>query len=379
MKDKQALVCAEDPRTDSDDYRFMARAFELARRAYYSARPNPRVGCVLAKDSRIIGEGFHYRAGEAHAEVNALREAGDAARGGTAYTTLEPCSHQGRTPPCSSALIEAGVARVVYAVGDPDPRVAGRGAHQLRAAGIRVSDSIMAEEAVTLNRGFFRRMRDRVPMVRVKIGMTLDAKIALQNGASQWITSAEARADGQRLRAESGAILTGVGTVIADDPALTVRDDRFDLGGRQPLRVVLDTNLRVPPSSRVFREAGETRVLSVIDQGGAADALRTVGASVKRCPESPEGLNLEAVLRHLGECEINDVLVEAGPTVVSAFLQGGLCDELIVYTAPRIFGDSARDSFRLPPPVGLNTAAALEFVDSRRVGPDLRITLKPRV
>ena len=371
-------MCSATLRVETDDYRFMARALELARRGYYSARPNPRVGCVLTKDGRIIGEGFHYRAGEMHAEVNALRDAGDAARGGTAYVTLEPCCHQGGTPPCSSALIEAGVVRVVYAAGDPNPRVAGGGARQLRAAGIEVTDSIMVNEAVILNRGFFRRMYHCVPLVKVKIGMTIDARIALESGASQWITSAEARADVQCLRAASGAILTGVGTVIADDPALTVRDDRFDIAGRQPLRVILDTHLRIPPSSRVFSEVGETRVFSTTDEGAAADALRAAGAIVERCPESLGGLDLKAVLQRLGEWEINDVLIEAGPTVASAFLQAGLCDELIVYVAPVIFGNSAHDAFRLPAPAGVNSANGLEFVDLRRVGPDLRLTLKPQ-
>ncbi len=219
----------------------MTRAIELARKGYYSARPNPRVGCLLTKAGEVVGEGFHYRAGEPHAEIMALRSARERARGATAYVTLEPCCHHGRTPPCTHALIEAGVSRVVYASGDPNPRVAGGGVAQLNAAGVEVGAPILTAEAERLNRGFFRRMRDGVPFVTVKVGMSLDAKIALESGESRWITSAAARADVQRLRAESGAVVTGVGTVIADDPALTVRDARFDIAGLQPLRVILDS------------------------------------------------------------------------------------------------------------------------------------------
>jgi diaminohydroxyphosphoribosylaminopyrimidine deaminase / 5-amino-6-(5-phosphoribosylamino)uracil reductase len=369
---------AAETRTATDDHRIMARALQLARQGYYSARPNPRVGCVVTKDGRIVGEGYHYRAGEPHAEVNALREAGDAARGGTAYVTLEPCCHRGRTSPCTGALIAARVARVVYATGDPNPRVAGRGARQLRAAGIEVTDSVMADQAVVLNRGFFRRMRDGVPFVSIKIGMTMDGKVALESGASQWITSAPARADVQRLRAASGAILTGVETVIADDPSLTVRDERFDIGGRQPLRVILDTRARVPPSSRIFRQPGETLVFTVNDGDKAVDALAAVGAIVEHAPRSPAGLDLEAILRRLAVREINDVLIEAGPRIVGGFIREGLFDELLIYVAPTIFGDSARDAFKLPLLTSLDSATALEFVDIRRVGADLRVTLQPR-
>jgi len=364
-------------RIDTDDYRFMARALELAERGYYSTRPNPRVGCVVAKGGLIVGEGFHYRAGEPHAEVNALGDAAHDARGATVYVTLEPCSHHGRTPPCTDALISAGVARVVYAAGDPNPRVGGRGARKLREAGIEVTDSIMADQAVVLNRGFFRRMRDGVPFVSVKLGMTIDAKVALESGASKWITSPAARADVQRLRAASDAIVTGVGTVVADDPALTVRDQRFDTGGLQPLRVILDTDLRVSPSSRIFCAPGETLVFTASDDMAAAEALRNKGASVEQCPRTPDGLDLAAILRRLGEREVNEVLVEAGPTVAGAFMQSGLFDELILYMAPRIFGERARDAFQIPPPLSVDSAIAFEFVDLRRVGSDLRVTLKP--
>lgn len=354
----------------------MARALELAQRGYYSSRPNPRVGCVIARDGSVVGEGFHYRTGEAHAEVNALRDAGDQARGGTAYVTLEPCCHHGRTPPCTAALIDSGVTRVVYAAGDPNPRVAGEGAEQLRAAGIEVTGSLMAQESARLNRGFFRRMRDGIPFVTVKLGMSLDAKVALATGASKWITSGAARADVQRLRAASGAILTGAGTVLADDPAMTVRDERFDTGGRQPLRVILDSQLRVAPSSKIFRQAGETLVLTTADSGPKAAALRAAGATVEHCPAASGGLDLAAVLRGLAAREVNDVLVEAGPGITGAFIGDGLFDELIIYMAPKTLGEGAFDAFKLAPPLNLDSARALSFVDVRHVGGDLRLTLR---
>ena len=371
-------MCAAQVRSVVDDARYMARALQLAERGYYSARPNPRVGCVVTNGGRIVGEGFHYCAGEPHAEVNALDVAGDAARGGTVYVTLEPCCHHGLTPPCTGALIAAGVARVVYGAMDPDPRVAGRGVERLREAGIEIGDGVMAERVTALNRGFFRRMRDGLPFVSIKIGMTIDAKIALETGASRWITSAAARSDVQRLRAANGAIITGVGTVIADDPALTVRDKRFDIARRQPLRVILDTDARVPPSSKIFRQAGETIVFTANNDANIVAALESVGAKIEHVRRLDAGLDLEAILRRLASLEINDVLVEAGPAIVRSFIHGGLFDELVIYMAPTIFGDSAIDAFHLPPPFGIDAASALEFVDVRRVGTDLRVTLRPR-
>lgn len=365
------------PGSDGDDYKFMAQALELAARGYYSTRPNPRVGCVVTNNGNVVSEGFHYRAGEPHAEANALRAAGDRARGATAYITLEPCCHHGRTPPCTDALIAAGVRRVVYAASDPNPQVAGNGALQLRAAGIEVVDSVMSAPAAEMNRGFMQRMRIGMPYVTLKIGMTMDAKIALNSGASRWITSAAARADVQRLRAASGAIVTGVGTVIADDPALTVRDKRFDTAGMQPLRVILDTHLRTPSSSKIFHEVGETLVFTASEDHRLAEVLGAQGAVVERLPLAASGLELKAVLRRLAELEVNEVLVEAGPRVVGAFVQQCLFDEIVVYVAPKLFGNSATDAFALPVLLNIDSAAELEFANVRSVGPDLRVTLRP--
>jgi len=369
-------VSSTVPSPDSADYSFMAQALQLAARGYNSARPNPRVGCVITNDGQVVSEGFHYRTGEPHAEANALSAAGERARGGTAYITLEPCCHRGRTLPCTDALIAAGVSRVVYAASDPNPRVSGNGARALIAAGIEVVDSVMNAEAEEMNRGFMRRMRDGVPLVVVKVGMTMDAKIALETGASQWITSTAARADVQRLRAASGAIVTGVGTVLADDPALTVRGNRFDNAGMQPLRVILDTHLRSPSSSRIFREAGETLVFTASTDARRTEALQALGAVVESCPVTAAGLDLEVILQRLAAREVNEVLVEAGPAVVGAFVRDHLFDDLVIYLAPKIFGNSAIGAFALPALLNIDSATELEIVNVRKVGPDLRITMR---
>ena len=361
---------------DADDYKFMAQALQLAARGYYSARPNPRVGCIVTSDGVVVGEGFHYRAGEPHAEVNALRAAGEQARGGTAYVTLEPCCHHGRTPPCTEALIDAGIARVVYAASDPNPQVAGAGALQLRDAGIEIVDSVMSKSAAEMNRGFMQRMRRGVPYVTLKIGMTIDAKTALKSGASQWITSAAARADVQRLRAASGAIVTGVGTVADDDPSLTLRDERFDTAGQQPLRVILDTHLRTPSSSKIFRQAGDTLIFTASRDRQLADALIASGATIEPCPQRAVGLDLQAVLARLAAREVNEVLVEAGPRVVGAFIEQRLFDEIVVYIAPKLLGNSATDAFALPDLLSIDSAPPLDFVNVRTIGPDLRLTLR---
>ena len=363
--------------TDVRDFEFMARALQLAERGYYSAKPNPRVGCVLVKDGRIIGEGYHHAAGMPHAEIDALAKAGEP-RGATAYVTLEPCCHHGRTPPCADALIEAGIARVVYAIGDPNPRVDGGGAARLVAAGIEVREGVMTQAAERLNRGFFRRMRGGVPFVTVKLGMSLDARTALPSGESQWITSSSARADVQRLRAEAGAIVTGSGTIIADDPSLTVRDERFDIAGVQPLRVILDPGLRVQPPLKLFETPGEVLVFTANTDDGAATELRDAGAEIERVPRAGSGLDLAVILERLAARNINEVLVEAGPTLAAAFIVGDFADEIIAYVAPKILGDASRSAFALPAPPTLDHARELEFVDVRQLGGDLRLTLAPR-
>ncbi len=364
-----------------NDHGWMARALRLARRGLYTTDPNPRVGCVLVDGGRVVGEGWHARAGEPHAEVHALRAAGERARGATAYVTLEPCSHHGRTPPCADALAEAGVARVVAAMTDPNPLVAGEGLERLRAVGIEVESGVLQAQAEALNPGFVSRMRRGRPWLRCKLAMSLDGRTAMASGESRWITGAAARADVQRLRARSSAILTGIGTVLADDPSLNVRLSADALYGvepvRQPLRVVLDTRLQMPASARLLGLEGETLVLTANQDVAARAALEAAGAEVVQVAARDGRLDLRAVLALLAQREINEVLVESGPTLAGALLGAGLIDELVVYMAPHVMGDAARGLFRLP---GLDRMAdriALEWADVRRVGTDLRLTLVP--
>jgi diaminohydroxyphosphoribosylaminopyrimidine deaminase/5-amino-6-(5-phosphoribosylamino)uracil reductase len=362
----------------------MARALELAARGLYTTDPNPRVGCVLARDGRAIGEGWHVRAGEPHAEVLALRAAGPQARGAIAYVTLEPCSHTGRTPPCADALIEAGVARVVCSSVDPNPRVAGAGIARLRAAGIGVSvlagvlpmgESLvreaLAREARALNVGFFSRFERGRPWVRLKLAMSLDARTAPASGGRVWISSEASRVDVQVWRARSGAILTGAGTVRTDDPRLDVRL-AYGSWIRQPLRVLLDPMLSCPGSAKIFQ--GEGALVFA-----AADApARTPTARVERLPRAAGGLDLHAVTARLAELEVNELLVECGPRLAGAFMAAGLVDELVLYMAPSLLGADAAPLLHLSglgPPGSL---PAFEFQDVRRIGPDLRLILTPK-
>ncbi|MDR2877866.1 MAG: bifunctional diaminohydroxyphosphoribosylaminopyrimidine deaminase/5-amino-6-(5-phosphoribosylamino)uracil reductase RibD [Chromatiales bacterium] len=365
--------------TDSDDRRFMARALELAARGLYSTHPNPRVGCVLVRAGEIVGEGWHERAGEAHAEVAALRAAGAAAHGATAYVTLEPCQHHGRTPPCVDALLRAGVTRVVAAMEDPDPRNAGAGLAALRAASVQVESGLLAVQAEALNPGFIMRHRGGRPFVRCKLGMTLDGRTATATGESRWITGVAARRDVQRLRARSAAIMTGIGTVLADDPSLTIRLDEIDLDQaqaaptHQPLRVVLDSALHMPHDARLLSQLGNTLIVSA----GASNALEFVsrrGVEVLACASADGRIDLRALLAILAEREINELLLEAGPTLSGAMLQAGLIDELVLYVAPKLLGDNARGLFALPGLNRLAQAPALEVTDMRAVGDDWRIT-----
>ncbi len=353
----------------------MARALELAARGFYSTRPNPRVGCVIVKNGTIVGEGFHYRAGEAHAEVLALQAAEAAAVGATAYVTLEPCCHYGRTPPCVQALIGARLARVVYAVEDPNPRVAGGGARVLTQAGIAVAGGLLAVPARELNRGFFLRHTRGRPFVTAKVGMSLDGKVALANGVSQWITGAAARADVQRLRAGVDAILTGIGTVLADDPQLNVRDAKFDLAGRAPLRLVLDSGLRTPPGARIFGNLGEVWIFA--DENFAGRGVPPGAARVEFLARTAQGLDLAALFRRLGELELNEILVEAGPTLVGSLLAARLIDELVLYIAPVILGHTARSAFPLPELTSLSDAYRWQVIERVQVGGDERLRLAP--
>jgi diaminohydroxyphosphoribosylaminopyrimidine deaminase/5-amino-6-(5-phosphoribosylamino)uracil reductase len=356
------------------DEQMMRRALELAARGRYSTPPNPRVGCVLTQGERVIGEAFHRKSGEAHAEALALAAAGVAARGATAYVTLEPHSHQSRTPPCSEALIRAGVRRVVCAVLDVNPEVRGNGVRQLREAGVQVDVGLCEREASELNAGFEKRMTSGLPRVIVKVAASLDGRVALANGRSQWITGEAARADVQRLRAEVGAVLTGVETVLADDPRLTVRDPSLDLAGRKPLRVVLDTRLRTPASAKLFDDAAPVLIFAGADASGATNATAEVIRSVL---DDRGRIDLVHVFRELAARECNDVLVEAGPTLAGRILELGLFDELIVYLAPKVLGGDARAMLELPRLESLDAALRFELKHAHTVGSDFKLVWRP--
>jgi diaminohydroxyphosphoribosylaminopyrimidine deaminase/5-amino-6-(5-phosphoribosylamino)uracil reductase len=361
------------------DYEHMARALQLAANGLYDTAPNPAVGCVLVKGARVVGTGWTAPAGGPHAEIVALKAAGAAARGASAYVTLEPCCHTGRTGPCTKALLAAGVVRVVFAGRDPNPRVNGGGAAELEAAGVTVEGGVMEHEAEPLNRGFFTRMRRGVPYVRSKLAVSLDGRTALANGASQWITSVEARGDVHRWRARSSAVLTGSGTIVEDDPSLDARRPEAEIpesiGIKQPLRVVIDARLKMPPTARTLSLPGEVLVLTTraLDDP-KAQALRAAGARIDRIAGDAEHCDLRAVIAHLGGLEINDVWVEAGAGLNGALLKAGLIDELIIYMAPRVLGATARGMFEVPALESLADATQVSFDDIRRIGTDLRIT-----
>ncbi len=350
----------------------MARAIELARNGLYTTDPNPSVGCVLVKDGVVVGEGWHMRAGGPHAEPNALAAAGSAARGATAYVTLEPCDHHGRTPPCSLALIEAGVERVVYALDDPNPQVSGRGGQRLREHGIHVQCGLMAEEAAAVIPGYLKRRRTGLPHVRVKLAASLDGRTALASGESRWITSTAARKDAQYGRARSSVILTGVGTILADDPALNVRIPESD---RQPMRAVLDSRLRTPSDSRVINREGAVLVIGVEDDARRRESLQRQGVEVQILPARDGRPDLAAVLGMLGARGANEVWVEAGATLAGAFIAAGLFDELVVYLAPTLLGPDARPLAQFPPLRELGERLQLRFTSMRQVGEDLCLTL----
>ena len=351
------------------DHEFMARALRLAEYGLFSTSPNPRVGCLIVKDGLVVGEGWHHRAGEAHAEINALQAAGEAAGGATAYVTLEPCSHHGRTPPCAEALIAARVGRVVAAMQDPNPQVAGQGLAQIRQAGIRVECGLLASEAQELNVGFVARMTRGRPWLRMKMAGSLDGKTALQNGVSQWITGPAARQDGHRWRARACAILTGIGTVRDDDPQLNVRG--VDTS-RQPLKVVVDSRLELSLDAQVLRD-GNVLVAAAVDDAARVAALRQLGADVVFLPGPGDKVDLLALMLELGRRGINEVHAEAGFKLNGSLLQAGLVDELLLYLAPCLIGDAARGMFNLPPLESLDGKRSLVMRDARLVGTDLRL------
>jgi diaminohydroxyphosphoribosylaminopyrimidine deaminase / 5-amino-6-(5-phosphoribosylamino)uracil reductase len=354
------------------DSQWMARALRLAEQGLDTTSPNPRVGCVLVNADKIVGEGWHERAGEPHAEVHALRAAGKAARGATAYVTLEPCSHFGRTPPCADALIAAGVARAVIAMQDPNPLVAGQGIAKLRAAGIAVDVGLMETAARDLNAGFVSRMTRGIPLVRSKIAASLDGRTALANGSSKWITGAAARSDVQHWRARSCAVLTGIGTVLADDPQLNVRNRE---NARQPLRVVLDSKLRISSAAKIL-QGGKTLIYTASTDAAKQQAVTECGAEVKVLAGSEGSVDLSAMLDDLGKRGINELLVESGRTLNGALLGAGLVDELVLYLAPQLLGDAARGLADLGMLTQLQQGVALEWKDVRQVGGDLRIVAK---
>ncbi len=356
----------------------MARALYLAALARNACDPNPRVGCVIDAEGEIAGEGWHRRAGEAHAEVNALREAGARARGATVYLTLEPCCHHGRTGPCTSELIDAGVARVVCAMTDPNPQVDGGGADRLRRAGIDVATGLMRAQAEELNRGFVQRMVAGRPYVTSKIAASLDGRTALADGASQWITGEAARADVQRMRARSSAILTGIGTVLADDPRLSVRLED-DGSWIPPARVIVDSGLRTPESARVFAAPGKVLLFSLQPAAAARKtALTAAGGQVETVSPAAGGVDLAAVMASLAAAGYNEVLVEAGARLNGALLDAGLVDELVVYQAPVLLGPAARPMFAIAPVTAMAQRPGFDLKSLRRVGPDWRLRLVPR-
>lgn len=361
---------------DQLNVEYMQRALRLAERGLYTTDPNPRVGCVIVNQGKIVGEGWHVRAGEDHAEILALKQAGTDASGATVYVTLEPCSHTGKTPPCADALVKAGVARVVAAMQDPNPEVAGQGLQLLQDRGILTETGLLEDQARKLNPGFIKRMEKGQPYVRVKMAMSLDGRTAMASGESQWITGEAARKDVQHYRARSSAVLTGIGTVLADNPSMNVRltSDDLEVSGdiRQPLRVVVDTHLHFPADAKMCTGDGNVLVVT-----GSNDAVQQDNYDVARVPVLHDRVNLDEVMRLLAEREINEVLVESGARLAGALMQRNLIDELVIYMAPHLMGDEARGLFSLPGLSQMKDRVELDIQDLRTVGKDLRIIAKP--
>ncbi|TDB59957.1 bifunctional diaminohydroxyphosphoribosylaminopyrimidine deaminase/5-amino-6-(5-phosphoribosylamino)uracil reductase RibD [Photorhabdus khanii] len=366
----------------NNDEKYMTRAFELARQGCFTTSPNPNVGCVIVRDGQIVGEGFHLRSGEPHAEVHALRMAGDKAKGATAYVTLEPCSHHGKTPPCADTLIAAGVSRVITAMQDPNPQVAGRGFYKLQQAGIEVEHGLMMEAAESLNKGFLKRMRTGFPYVQLKMAASLDGRTALASGESKWITSSQARYDVQKFRAQCSAILSSSSTVLADDPSLTVRWNELDAETqaiypeetlRQPVRVIVDSQNRVTPQHQVIQQPGHCWLARTkTDEHNWPENVEQI-----LLPAHGAGVDLVLLMMQLGKRQINTVWAECGPLLAGALLTLGLVDELIFYVAPKVLGDAACGLFTIPELKNLADAPEFNIFDVQQVGPDLRLRLRP--
>jgi diaminohydroxyphosphoribosylaminopyrimidine deaminase/5-amino-6-(5-phosphoribosylamino)uracil reductase len=355
------------------DYKCMASALQLARRGLATTHPNPRVGCVIARDGKVVGEGWHRKAGEAHAEIHALLDAGDKAVGASVYVTLEPCSHSGRTPPCVDALIDAKVARVVFAIKDPNPEINGNGSQRLQKAGIEVQSGLMAAEAEDINPGFLKRMRRGRPWVRIKLAQSMDGHVALANGSSQWISGSESRADVQNWRARSDAILTGIGTVLADDPSLNVRNGE---SANQPARIIIDSHWRTPVNARLLNLPGNV-LIAGLKEKPVPQVLRETGADCMGFPSFDGRVDMDAVLCKLAERGFNEIQVEAGATLCGTLIHQGLVDELLIYQAPIILGGAAVSPFALPRLDNMDDRVHLNWVDSRRIGKDMRFRFRP--
>ena len=355
------------------DHQLMSRALQLAEQGLYTSMPNPRVGCVIVKNGMVIGEGAHIKAGEPHAEVFALRQAGAAARGATLYVTLEPCSHTGRTPPCAQAIVDAGIATVITAMVDPNPLVAGNGLVFLQSHNITTASGLMQGQAHALNPGFIARMTRQKPFVRCKVASSLDGKTALSNGKSQWITSEAARLDVQHWRARSCAILTGIGTVLSDNPRMNVRLDNTT---RQPLKVIVDSQLQTPFDSHILLN-GDVLIAFVNDPKQKAGLLGNLGVSLIQIPNAAGKVDLNALLSHLANMQINEVLVEGGEGLNGALMSENLIDELLIYIAPKLMGNGAKGLFALPAFSQMQDVIELDFVDIRQIGVDIRLRAKP--
>ena len=391
---------------NANDYIYMTRALQLAEQGLFTTMPNPRVGCVIVKEGKIIGEGAHLKAGEPHAEVFAIQQAGDNAKGATAYITLEPCSHQGRTPPCTHALLKAGIAKVIAAMQDPNPLVAGSGLAHLQAHNIEVASGLMQAQAEALNLGFISRMTRKQPFIRCKIAASLDGKTALNNGASQWITSEPARLDVQYWRARSCAILTGIGTVLADNPSMSVRANTntpsplmgepaigfpASVGAkapnagvkgwgegeaiRQPIKVVVDSQLQTPINAKIL-QGGNVLIAFAQSNPQKEAQLLAAGAQLLCIPNEQNKVCLKTLLSHLAACEINEVLVEGGESLNGALLAQNLIDELLIYYAPKLMGSTAKGMFALPAFTQMSQAVDLDIIDMRQIGVDIRLRAK---
>jgi diaminohydroxyphosphoribosylaminopyrimidine deaminase / 5-amino-6-(5-phosphoribosylamino)uracil reductase len=367
----------------ANDHIYMTRALQLAEQGLYSTQPNPRVGCVIVKDGKVIGEGAHLKAGEPHAEVFALRQAGEQAKGATLYVTLEPCSHTGRTPPCSQAIIDAEISTVIVAMQDPNPQVSGSGLAHLQAHNVKVATGLMQAQAEALNPGFISRMTRQLPFVRSKIAASLDGKTALNNGASQWITGEAARADVQHWRARSCAILTGAGTVLADNPNMTVRSmpaGRMDIAF-QPMRIIVDSTLKTPPNAKILRSENKSCGNVLIAFAKASQKkqaqLLSAGAELLCIPNEQGKVCLKTLLSHLASREINEVLVEGGEGLNGALLAQNLIDEFVIYYAPKLMGGAAKSMFAMPEFTNMQQAIDLQILDVRQIGADIRLRAKP--